>query len=201
MDGYFSNRVDFTEYINIFRGVELRIAPLVIGIILMLVTIVGLIGYSGDGDADVPVIPCPTNPLEPDKCYAGMTLSDLEIPTQFSILSIKISIEWSQSESTWVGVIPASDAIECPPDDIGLTSCEADELNFQAGGVDSVGNDGLEWDVSPGKYRLATGSVSSEANPSVANIVNYEYDVRLNLFIAFFTFTFSSAMLVAGFEF
>ena len=47
-------------------------------------------------------------------------------------------------------VIPASDAIECPPDDIGLTSCEADELNFQAGGVDSVGNDGLEWDVSPG---------------------------------------------------
>ena len=179
----------------------MRIAPLIIGTILMLVTIVGLIGYSGDGDAEVHVIPCPTNPLEPDKCYAGMTLSDLEIPTQFSILSIKISIDWSQSESTWVGVIPASDAIECPPDDIGLTSCEADQLNFQAGGADSVGIDGLEWEVSPGKYRLATGSISSEANPAVANIVNYEYDVRLNFFVAFITFSFSSIMLVAGIEF
>ena len=179
----------------------MRIAPLIIGIILMLVTIVGLIGYGGEGDQEIPVIPCPTNPPQMDKCYAGMTLSDLEIPTQFSILSIKISIDWSQSESTWVGVIPASDAIECPPDDIGLTSCEADQLNFQAGGADSVGSDGLEWDVDPGKYRLATGSISSQANPAVANIVSYDYDVRLNLLVAFATFIFSSAMLVAGIEF
>ena len=50
MDDYFSNSIDSTKYINIFRGVDLRIAPLIIGIILMLVTIVGLIGYSGDGE-------------------------------------------------------------------------------------------------------------------------------------------------------
>ena len=179
----------------------MRIGPLVIGFILILVTIAGLVGYGGSGDADVPVIPCPTNPLEPDKCYAGMTLSDLEVPTQFSILSIKISIEWSQSESTWVGVIPASDAIECPPDDIGLTPCEAEDLNFVSGGADSVGEDGLNWKIEPGKYRLATGSVSSEANPAAANVVNYEYHARLSWFVSTITFLFGSTMIFAGIEF
>lgn len=179
----------------------MRIAPLIIGTILILVTIVGIIGYSGSGDVEVPVIPCPTNPLEPDKCNAGMTLSDLEVPTQFSILSIKIEIEWSQSESTWVGVIPASDAIECPPDSIGLTPCEAEQLNFLEGGTDSVGGDGLEWKVKPGKYRLATGSISSEANPTAANIVNYDYSVGLNAIVSAITFLFGSTMLVAGIEF
>ncbi len=178
----------------------MRIAPLIIGIILILVTIAGLIGYSGSDEIDVPVIPCPTDPFS-QECYAGMTLADLEVPTQYSILSIKIDIEWSQSESTWVGVIPASDAIECPPDDIGLTSCEANELNFISGGVDSVGGDGLKWNVEPGKYRLATGSVSSEANPAAANIVSYDYSVRLSWIVATVTFLFGSTMLVAGIEF
>jgi len=179
----------------------MRIAPLIIGIILILVTVVGLVGYSGSGETDVPVIPCPTNPLEPDKCYAGMTLADLEVPTQFSILSIKISIEWSQAESTWVGVIPASDATECPPDSQGLTSCEANDLNFVSGGTDSIGGEGLEWSVDPGKYRLATGSISSEANPTAANIVSYDYTARLSWFVATITFLFGSTMLVAGIEF
>ncbi|MBJ24518.1 MAG: hypothetical protein CMB64_07615 [Euryarchaeota archaeon] len=179
----------------------MRIAPLVIGIILILITITGLIGYGGSGEAEVPVIPCPTNPLEPDKCNVGMTLSDLEVPTQYSILSIKISIEWSQSESTWVAVIPSSDATECPPDEIGLTSCEAEDLNFISGGTDSVGADGLQWDVEPGKYRLATGSISSQANSVAGNIVNYDYDVRLNLLVASVTLLFGSCMIFAGVEF
>ena len=178
----------------------MRIAPLVIGIILILITIVGFIGYSGSDEIEVPIVPCPTNPMEPDKCYVGMTLGDLEVPTQFSILSIKISIDWSQSESTWVGVIPASDATECPPDDIGLTTCEAKDLNFISGGTDSVGGDGLEWVVEPGKYRLATGSISSEANPVAGNIVTYDYDVKLNLFLAIITILFGSAMLFVGIE-
>ena len=180
---------------------NMRIAPLLMGIILILVTIVGVIGYSGSNETEVPVIPCPTNPLEPDKCNAGMTLADLEVPTQFSILSIKISIDWSQSESTWVGVIPATDATECPPDSQGLTPCEADQLNFVAGGADSVGGDGLEWSVEPGKYRLATGSISSEANPTAGNLVSYDYAVKLNWIISTITFLFGSTMLVAGIEF
>ena len=178
----------------------MRLAPLIMGCILLLVTAVGLIGYSGNDTTEVPVIPCPTNPLEPDKCYAGMTPADLEVPTQFSILSIKISIEWSQSESTWIGVIPASDAVECPPDSQGLTSCEAEQLNFVAGGADSAGNNGLEWKVKPGKYRLATGSISSEANPVAANIVTYDYVARLNWMVASVTFIFGSTMLFAGVE-
>ncbi len=179
----------------------MRLAPLIMGTILILVTIAGLVGYSGSDQTEVPVIPCPTNPLEPDKCYAGMTAGDLEVPTQFSILSIKISIEWSQSESTWIGVIPASDATECPPDDQGLTSCEAEQLNFEAGGADSAGSGDLEWKVSPGKYRLATGSISSEANPAAANIVTYDYVARLNLIVASISFIFGSTMLFAGIEF
>jgi len=179
----------------------MRYAPLIMGLILILVTIFGLIGYSGNDSTEVPVIPCPTNPLEPDKCYAGMTAGNLEVPTQFSILSIKISITWSQSESTWVGVIPATDATECPPDDQGLTSCEAEDLNFFAGGTESVGSEGLEWKVSPGEYRFATGSISSEANPAAANIIDYEYEARLNLLVAFCTFGFGSLMLFAGVEF
>ncbi len=179
----------------------MRIAPLLIGIILILVTIVGLIGYSGSDEVEVPVIPCPTNPLEPDKCYVGMTKADLSVPTQFSILSIKISIEWSQSESTWVGVIPSSDATECPPDGQGLTSCEASDLNFITGGTDSVGGDGLEWNVEPGKYRLATGSVSSQANSVAGNIVSYDYDARLNLLVASITVLFVTGMLFVGIEF
>ena len=178
----------------------MRIAPLIIGIILILITIAGLIGYNGTGEAEVPVIPCPTNPFS-QECYAGMTLADLEVPTQYSILSIKIDLEWSQSESTWVGVIPASDAIECPPDDRGLTSCEADELNFISGGTDSVGDEGLEWSVEPGKYRLATGSVSSQANSAAGNIISYDYDVRLNLLVASMTLLFGSGMLFVGIEF
>ena len=169
------------------------------GAILLLVTVLGLIGYSAEEQTEIPVVPCPTNPAEPTTCYAGMTQQNLKVPSQFSVLIIDIEMRWAQSESTWVGVIPASDATECPPNEDGLTNCEAKDLHFIAGGPESEQGK-FSWRLVPGEYRLGTGSTSPEADPISGNIVEYEYSVRLHGFVAFFVFIFGSVMLAAGIQ-
>lgn len=170
-----------------------------VGSILLFVTVLGLIGYSGEDRTEIPVVPCSTDPLNPTTCYAGMTQQDLEVPSQFSVLTIDIEMRWAQGESTWVGVIPASDATQCPPDEDGLTSCEASDLHFIAGGPESE-QGVFSWRLDPGEYRLGTGSTSSEANPIAGNIVEYEFSARLNGFVALFTFLLGSVMLAAGIQ-
>ena len=132
----------------------LGVLPGFIGFICLLLLTGSLVGVEIDTTrVEATTVPC----LDDDAggCPVGMTGSDFYVPWGFNFLDVKIHIEWSEPEKAWIGVVDAKYAEECQPNSNGLTSCEADDFEFIAGGPDDL--DEFTFSLKPGEYRFTSG--------------------------------------------
>ena len=136
----------------------LSVLPAVIGVICTLLLIVSLYGPTLDSSrTNIPLVPCTDDTAG---CPVGMTSEDLSSPTAFMLLDIELTIEWDQSDSSWIGVIASPPPSGCEPDSNGLTTCTADDFDFIAGGG-SEASGSLVFDLKPGDYRFTTASTDT----------------------------------------
>ena len=157
----------------------MRTIPLIVGIICLIIGIVGGIGYSGDGDEAIGVPPCiEGNLIVAGSCNVGMADQDIPVPDSFGLINVKVDVEWSLSENTWVGVVDSSYAEDCPPEDNGLTDCTKEEFEYVAGGPDADGS--FIWEMESGSYRFVTGS-DPGTNPIDENQVTYTLDISMKI--------------------
>ena len=133
----------------------LSVLPGMVGLACAIILIASLVGYYPDESSmEVPIVPCSDD--DAIGCQVGMTGEDLSVPTAFMLLDIKLEAEWGEPERSWLAVVDAAAADECPPDSNGLTTCTGgDFANYiVAGGSDSDGS--LVFELSPGDYRFIT---------------------------------------------
>ena len=136
----------------------LSVLPAVIGVICTLLLIVSLYGPTLDSSrTNIPLVPCTDDTAG---CPVGMTSEDLSSPTAFMLLDIELTIEWDQSDSSWIGVIASPPPSGCEPDSNGLTTCTADDFDFIAGGGNEASGS-LVFDLKPGDYRFTTASTDT----------------------------------------
>ena len=136
----------------------LSVLPAVMGFICTLLLIVSLYGPALDASrTNIPLVPCTDDTAG---CPVGMTSEDLSSPTAFMLLDIELTIEWDQSDSSWIGVIASPPPSGCEPDSNGLTTCTADDFDFIAGGG-SEASGSLVFDLKPGDYRFTTASTDT----------------------------------------
>ncbi len=132
----------------------LSILPFAIGSICILIVLVSMLGFaSGTIEDEIPALPCVGS--DEDQCLTGMSDEDLEVPAAFFLLSVNLEISLELDDEAWIGVVDASYAEECPPDDTGLTNCTASDYEFLAGGPDSHGT--VYHSLEPGSLRFVTG--------------------------------------------
>ena len=120
---------------------------------LILLT-VSLVGIEIDSTrVQATTVPC----LDDDAggCPVGMTGSDFHVPWGFSLIDVEVNIAWDEPEKSWIGVVDAKYAEICPPDSNGLTTCEAEEFEFVAGGPEDLNEFTLS--LNPGDYRFTSG--------------------------------------------
>ena len=125
----------------------LSILPGFVGFLCIVIMIGSVIGYSTEEVVnDIPIVPCSDD--DEIGCRVAMTSSDIEVPNAFSLLEIKISVTWEESERSWFGVIQQYDE-SCEPDSNGLTNCtESDfEEYIIAGGSNADGE--LKFEMEP----------------------------------------------------
>ena len=139
----------------------LSILPGFVGFLCIIIMISSIIGYSTEEVVnDIPIVPCSDD--DEIGCRVAMTSSDIEVPDAFSLLEIKISVIWEESERSWFGVIQQYDEA-CEPDSNGLTNCT--ESDFEdyiiAGGSNADGK--LQFEMEPGEYRFITAGKDSSA--------------------------------------
>ena len=136
----------------------LSVLPAVMGVICTLLLIVSLYEPTLDASrTNIPLVPCTDDTAG---CPVGMTSEDLSSPTAFMLLHIELTIEWDQSDSSWIGVIASPPPSGCEPDSNGLTTCTADDFDFIAGGG-SEASGSLVFDLKPGDYRFTTASTDT----------------------------------------
>ncbi|MBC8437671.1 MAG: hypothetical protein H8D82_00200 [Euryarchaeota archaeon] len=153
--------------------------PLLTGSLCILLVLVGAIGYTSDAETvGVPIPPCA--PGSDDNCEVGMNHDDLNIPTPFLLLDVKVTMHWDHADDAWIGIIDSEkvDWDKCSPDDQGLTGCTASDFEIIAGGPDS--EEGLEWNLEPGKTRFITAGRAGALTLDT-NVVTYTYSVGMGL--------------------
>ena len=129
------------------------VPPFATGLICMLLVAVSLFGFaSGTIDDEIPAIPCPT-PQE--ECPTGMSDADLDVPSAFIMLDVKLEIKMELDDDSWIGVVDSKYAETCPPGESGLTDCSASDYEFLAGGPDHEG--AIHLSLEPGSLRFVTG--------------------------------------------
>ena len=151
------------------------ILPFAVGCICILLLLFSLIGFaSGNMEEEIPAIPCIG--LEDADCMTGMSDADLEVPTAFFMLDVELDITWEKGEEAWIGIVDASYADTCPPDDNGLTNCTASQYEFVAGGPGTSGE--FNHKLNPGDLRFVTGGHAGAATID-ANLISTEWSVSL----------------------
>ncbi|MBJ84089.1 MAG: hypothetical protein CMB52_01045 [Euryarchaeota archaeon] len=129
------------------------VLPFATGLICMLLVAISLFGFaSGTIDDEIPAIPCPT-PQE--GCPTGMSDADLDVPSAFIMLDVKLEIKMELDDDSWIGVVDSKYAETCPPGESGLTDCSASDYEFLAGGPDHEGP--IHLSLEPGSLRFVTG--------------------------------------------
>ena len=153
----------------------LSVLPFAVGCICILLLLGSLIGFaSGEMEEEIPAIPCVG--IDTADCMTGMSESDLEVPTAFFMLDVELDITWDKRDEAWIGIVDASYAGTCPPDDNGLTNCTASQYDFIAGGPDTTGE--INHGLSPGDLRFVTGGHAGAATMDT-NIITTEWSVSL----------------------
>jgi len=132
----------------------LGVLPGFVGFICLVLLTASLVGIELDKTGvQATTVPC----LDDDAggCPVGMTGSDFHVPWGFNLLDVKIHIEWDEPRKAWIGVVDAKYAENCPPDSNGLTTCEAEDFEFVAGGPTK--EDEFTFSLKPGDYRFTSG--------------------------------------------
>ncbi len=149
----------------------LSLFPMIVAIICGILLLASLIGIDAPEQSEqVPLIPCGVPGFQ--SCPVGMTSDNLTIPPGFVLLDIDATIEWERPDVAWVGLVDASAADTCPPDDNGLTECEASEFDFLAGGNGTDGS--FEYSFAPGDTRFVTGG-----NPGSADLASQKVTINI----------------------
>ena len=171
----------------------LSVLPAVMGIICALLVVVSLYGPTLDASrTDIPLVPCTDDAAG---CPVGMTSEDLVSPTAFVLLDIELSIEWNQSDSSWIGVIASPPPSGCEPDSNGLTACTSEDFDFIAGG-DGEDGGSMVFDLRPGEYRFATASTDT-SGVGGKQLVTITPEIALNP-VAELLLAFVAILLLAG---
>jgi hypothetical protein len=133
----------------------LSVLPGLVGLVCAVILIASLLGYSTDeSETEIPIVPCSDD--EAIGCQVGMTGGDLSVPNAFMLLDIELKAEWEEPERSWLAVVDAAAAIDCPPNSNGLTTCTEEDFEeyIVTGGSDADGS--LVFEVGPGDYRFIT---------------------------------------------
>ncbi len=131
----------------------LGVLPGFVGFVCLILVTASLVGIDLDETrVSATTVPC----LDDDAggCPVGMTGSNFYVPWGFSLLDVQVTIEWSEPAKAWIGVVDADYAESCPPDSNGLTTCEADDFEFVAGGPENI--DEFTFSLEPGDYRFTS---------------------------------------------
>ena len=171
----------------------LSVLPAAMGVICALLVVVSLYGPTLDASrTDIPLVPCTDDAAG---CPVGMTNEDLVSPTAFVLLDIELTIEWNQSDSSWIGVIASPPPSGCEPDSNGLTTCTADDFDFIAGGDDG-GDGSMVFDLRPGEYRFTTASTDT-SGVGGKQLVTITPEIALNPVVEILL-AFVAILLLAG---
>tara|TARA_B100001750_G_scaffold128389_1_gene101960 strand:- start:1029 stop:1619 length:591 start_codon:yes stop_codon:yes gene_type:complete len=136
----------------------LSILPAVMGVICAILVLVSLYSPTLESSrTEIPLVPCTDDSAG---CPVGLSGEDLGSPPAFILLDIKVTIEWEQFSTSWIGVIESPPPDGCEPDSSGLTTCTAEDFDFIAGGVEEKGGS-LTFNLKPGDYRFATASTET----------------------------------------
>jgi len=131
----------------------LSVLPGFVGFVCLILVVGSLLGVELDSTrVEATTVPCLND--DAGGCPVGMTGSDFHVPWGFNLLDVEVNIEWSEPLKAWIGVVDASFAESCPPDSNGLTTCEAEDFEFIAGGP-SV-DDSFTFTLEPGDYRFTS---------------------------------------------
>lgn len=133
----------------------MSLLPGIVGLACAIVLIASLVGYYPDESRmEIPIVPCSDD--DAVGCQVGMTGEDLSVPPAFMLLDIDLEVEWGEPGRSWLAVVDAAAADECPPDSNGLTACTEEDLAeyIVTGGSDADGS--LIFEVGPGGYRFIT---------------------------------------------
>jgi len=137
--------------------------------------LVGLIGFTFEGSVtDIPT------PNTPDRTY----FSDEPLPQNslapFVVANVKFT--WDRDD-IYVVIVDADEKADCESTPEGLggfgssTACSSSDPDIVAGGADSNGDDGIEWQIESGEYYVGMGNIFS--NIPEGTQVSIDYQVHL----------------------
>ena len=70
----------------------LSLLPMLCGLLCALIVVLSLFGYQAPTtSSEAPIVPCSDGD---EGCNVAMNLEDMEVPTAFALLDIKLEIEW-----------------------------------------------------------------------------------------------------------
>ena len=144
---------------------------------------------------EIPTIPCGGTGFE--DCPVGMTEEDLEFPLAFGLLDLDLNLDWERSDQTWIGMVDASAAESCPPDENGMTDCQPEDFTFLAGGPDADGS--FSASGKPGEVRFVTGGKSGSLNMGTQK-VTVGAEVGFSIFIELLLALTATILLMSAFE-
>ncbi len=155
----------------------MSLLPGLIGLACTIILIASLVGYyPSESRMEVPIVPCSDD--DAVGCQVGMTGEDLSVPSAFMLLEIELEAEWEEPGRSWLAVVDAAAADECPPDQNGLTTCTGEDFAdyIITGGSDSDGS--LVFKLSPGDYRFITAG--KDGSTLDTQLVTLSTSVHLN---------------------
>ena len=153
----------------------LSILPFATGSICIFLVLFSMFGFaSGTLTDEIPALPCVGTPQ--DECVTGMSEDDVNVPASFFLLNVNLEISLELEDDAWIGIVDASYAETCPPDETGLTNCTAGDYKFLAGGPDNRGV--VQHTLDPGSIRFVSGGNEGTATLE-DNTVTTEWSVHL----------------------
>ncbi len=174
----------------------LSVLPTVTGVLCALILLISLVGIPlPESEMEIPMIPCGGTGFE--DCPVGMTQNDLDFPLAFGLLDLDLEITWEAVSDTWLGMVDASAADACPPDDNGMTDCQPDDFEYLAGGPESEGS--FTAAVKPGAVRFVTGGNEGSLNMGTQK-VHVGGQAGLHIVIELLLGLMAAVLLMSAFE-
>lgn len=89
-------------------------------------------------------------------------------PAPDSVAQVEISADWD-NDQLWFGVVDGDQYEACAPDSNGLSAtCQADDIEFIAGGPDSNGS--FVWAYEAGTWHVAVGALSDGLSTTTTSV-------------------------------
>jgi hypothetical protein len=148
-----------------------RASP-VLGVIMLLLTVLGTVGWSSEGVLeDIPA------PPSADRAV----FADEPLPEHrwTGVVTVEATVRWDRDD-VWVAIVDEAEVERCANEPISafFQRCVSTDLDAVAMGEAGTGEDGLTWVVRPGVHYAGYGSV--EAPPDLSMDIEWEVHARLN---------------------